>query len=173
MSQSAEKITPVFCESFQTESLKSLLLLNSCLGQIVGQLLGDKDQEGSLLNLLSPTQSESLLEKMKSSPEINRRLEVFAQMEQGEEEVSPKKKLSRFSKVVEKTEEDFDYGVYKKLKAGYDKEVILSEEKSDASTDYECLHAEREPSFGCVAPSGFILRSEKEKKMIPKFVQSA
>ena len=119
--------------------LQSLLFLNDYLVQSVNQLLGDKSQEGSLLNILSSQQTQSLVQKIHTRPEMKRRLQAFSQINK-----DTLKRPSCFSvaKTVQncgpkKGEYSFESGVFKKCKTNEEKDIIVCETRSDVSTECE------------------------------------
>ena len=157
---------------FPLGGLQSLFVLNSYLSETLNRFLADKDQEGSLLNCLSPLQAQSLLQKLQSSSEINRRLEDLARLENPDSPLKAKTSPKKTHKKIEKArrpEFDFEYGVFKKVKTENEKYSNSFDEKSEASTecDYQVLEQE---SSGLIRAKSCSVKAKKQES--PKSAKS-
>jgi len=149
--------------AFKPFNLQSLMTLNSCLIQSMNVLLSDKTCNGSLLSVMTQEQTQNLLKKIETSPQINRRLEAYSQLYNP----TPSQKLPKRSAY------EFEDGVFKKVKVSEEKEVLLSETKSEVSTECDLSTVGRQDSFDSFSNEKTLVVkpkkiSQKKTKKTPK-----
>ena len=124
--------------TFSLNDIQPLMLLNYQLVASFNCLLAGKDQNGSLLNVITNQQSKSLLERIQSDTEITKKLDLLAQAYHvpSNDANTPKSEPKEVG--PRRGDYNFEEGIFKKRKLSDDKEKdIAVSETSEASTECE------------------------------------